>query len=1228
MSAQYKHIQLRRDTENKLHEVNPLLMAGEPVFATDVNKLRIGDGTKRWRDLYDFVTSKHINGSSAVINLPAIPVNTSYSVAIALDYIDSNNEYAVLVSPETTLPDYIIIDHAYVSDNKEITVKFLNINSSVVDGGDLDNPFANASQATANVKLHIVTYLTYEFTTTTTTTTTPDPIVDDIYSFGYNEFGQLGLEDEDNRNTPTFVVDDTYWKTFDLGHYHGLGIDINDELYSVGYNYYGQLGLENNGVKTNRSKFNKVNRNFYGNKVYQNNPTWKKVAAGAQHSLAINSSGNLFSAGGNSYGALGLKDTSARNRFTLVGENHFFENLQRLVSTSVLNDVFTLSTDTEDRKYIADNGVYYMSGVPESSPVTLLNNGVEEYITYSGGNLEATIDGQKYYSGYLSIDVSGDYGKVSLATLNAGYMDNGKDLIYYANPNTRWTDVAAGNYHSLGIKNSSLYTWGHNVFGQLGNKDHRDVYQPTKITKTRTIDSQNLSVVINTSGNPVVFNNVPKGLINIAVEGEFRLGYGCDPFTADGSKVDSPECISRKPIKAKINSGQPFSVSSDYSFYNTEDNAELELFIDDTPTSDNSGILKVTVGLEIQFVKIAAGNYHSLALDSSGYVHSFGNNDYGQLGHGNTTHAHEPVAIEFDYSKFSDANFITLSSGSVVNIQSTLNDGDKYVLQYSPTKQYNSLERFVLSSGLYTISGIPETHPVAVLNRGKEDNITYTGDDLFGCVNVTNTTADGKYNFYYGNLYINVKGDFDKVSLYSFYQGYMGGKNILYYKEPDYIIEDISAGINHSILKTDSNQILTFGQNHKGQLGTGDTVNRLVPYRLPNGEVDKISAGGHHSLFLDNKRYIWSFGDNTFGQLGLGDNANRYVPSRINSEIKWQNVYGGGGHSIATVFSFLPNSISNLQLLNATENELVGNRQLYMSWVHQNSLEEGTIDYAIEYSIDGGTSWSIYEHKPFIDNKIILDGLDNEEDYEFRIAGVNVLGTGAFVSTDITKSPLEAIDENFDNVMLYTHMDSGNIDDLSNNQYGYTTAFLTDATRYLDGKFSEALRLYQYDGLSYNTNFVLSSGLTMEFFFKPRGSASNAPILAVKNAQNTSLLSFLYTGNPSTGYTIDVYNRTNDKILSTSNRTVDDFAHIALIRTSGAPGASSPTDFELMRLFFNGNSVASVRDETGSYDVTQVLLGSGTSFYDFDVDELRVSEISRYENNFTVTTKPFGIGAS
>ena len=48
---------------------------------------------------------------------------------------------------------------------------------------------------------------------------------------------------------------------------------------------------------------------------------------------------------------------------------------------------------------------------------------------------------------------------------------------------------------------------------------------------------------------------------------------------------------------------------------------------------------------------------------------------------------------------------------------------------------------------------------------------------------VTNTTNNGNYNFYYGDVNINVNGDFNEMSVYCFYHGYMGGENIFKYKD-------------------------------------------------------------------------------------------------------------------------------------------------------------------------------------------------------------------------------------------------------------------------------------------------------------------------------------------------------------------------------------------------------------------------------------------------------------
>lgn len=42
---------------------------------------------------------------------------------------------------------------------------------------------------------------------------------------------------------------------------------------------------------------------------------------------------------------------------------------------------------------------------------------------------------------------------------------------------------------------------------------------------------------------------------------------------------------------------------------------------------------------------ISCGAFHNLAVDTSGTVYSWGTNDYGQLGHGNTTYQTVPTRV-------------------------------------------------------------------------------------------------------------------------------------------------------------------------------------------------------------------------------------------------------------------------------------------------------------------------------------------------------------------------------------------------------------------------------------------------------------------------------------------------------------------------------------------------------------------------------------------------------
>ncbi|KAH3768114.1 ADPribosylation factor subfamily protein [Pelomyxa schiedti] len=128
-----------------------------------------------------------------------------------------------------------------------------------------------------------------------------------LYSWGCGLQGQLGHREEVSERLPKFVnfFCDSKVKDLSCGDAHSLVIDEAGQLFSFGANVHGELGL---GDNTKRSTPTLVSH-FKSDVV--------KVAAGGSggiaHSLALTKANVLFSFGANGCGQLGLGDTSDRN---------------------------------------------------------------------------------------------------------------------------------------------------------------------------------------------------------------------------------------------------------------------------------------------------------------------------------------------------------------------------------------------------------------------------------------------------------------------------------------------------------------------------------------------------------------------------------------------------------------------------------------------------------------------------------------------------------------------------------------------------------------------------------------------------------------------------------------------------------------------------------------------------------------------------------------------------
>lgn len=148
------------------------------------------------------------------------------------------------------------------------------------------------------------------------------------------------------------------------------------------------------------------------------------------------------------------------------------------------------------------------------------------------------------------------------------------------------------------------------------------------------------------------------------------------------------------------------------------------------------------------------------------------------------------------------------------------------------------------------------------------------GENSFGQCGVGNTIAQQK-----------------PVKLENFYNNKFGASEAnsasskIVLKASDII--SVKCGSNHSAVLT-TKGLYMFGSNEMGQLGLGDTVDRLTPVRLQikngSGEIlniVEISVGTNHTVVRTEDGAAYAFGCNRMGQLGLGDTTMRVAPVQM-----------------------------------------------------------------------------------------------------------------------------------------------------------------------------------------------------------------------------------------------------------------------------------------------------------------------------------------------------------
>jgi alpha-tubulin suppressor-like RCC1 family protein len=263
-----------------------------------------------------------------------------------------------------------------------------------------------------------------------------------LWAWGRNFGGQLGDGTLANSVVPKQIFSSGF-KAVAAGGSHSLGLKTDGTIVSWGYNPDGELGNGAIGVITPGS----IGSGYLA------------IAAGGSHSVAVKSDGSLWSWGDNRYGQLGVGSSGA--------------SVYQATPIVISNDYLTMASRRSHSLAVGKpDGVLWSWGVNTEGQ---LGNGVSGFGEFSSALLNVGSGYVGVAAGdnhSLALDASGGvsaWGYNYYGQLGNGNSGASQDLAVPTAVATGFSSIAAGAHHSVALKpDGSLWVWGSNYFGQLG----------------------------------------------------------------------------------------------------------------------------------------------------------------------------------------------------------------------------------------------------------------------------------------------------------------------------------------------------------------------------------------------------------------------------------------------------------------------------------------------------------------------------------------------------------------------------------------------------------------------------------------------------------------------------------------------------------------------------------------------------------------------------------------
>ena len=271
-----------------------------------------------------------------------------------------------------------------------------------------------------------------------------------LFGCGYNNSGQLGDNSTTHKSSPVqTIAGGTNWKQVACGVFHSAAIKIDGTLWTWGQNNEGQLG--DNSI-TNRSS---------PVQTITGGTNWKQVSGGTFYTVAIKTDGTLWTWGNNGYGQLGNNSLTNRSSpvQTVAGGTNWKQVSCKTAHTAAIKTDGTLWTwGLNNFGQLGDNSI-----TNRSSPVQTI---------VGGTNWKQVVCGYGHIAAIKTDGTLWAWGNNTVGQLGDNNIVNKSSPVQTVAGGTNWKQIACGYLHTAAIKtDGTLWTWGSNTYGQLGDNN-------------------------------------------------------------------------------------------------------------------------------------------------------------------------------------------------------------------------------------------------------------------------------------------------------------------------------------------------------------------------------------------------------------------------------------------------------------------------------------------------------------------------------------------------------------------------------------------------------------------------------------------------------------------------------------------------------------------------------------------------------------------------------------